>query len=52
MLGFVAEWRVMHTSIPEVPLGLIAEALQRDLNKMEEGPEGLKIEKLVDRWDE
>lgn len=52
MLGFVPEWRVVQGNTPEVTAGPVAEALQRDVDEMEEGPEGLRIERLVDRPDE
>lgn len=48
MLGFEPEWKVM----PEAAQGFIEEAVQGDVNEMEEGPEGLRIERLMDKRDE
>lgn len=54
MLGFVPEWRITnpHRNIPGVLPGFIKEALQEDVNEIEEGPEGLSIERLVGKEDE
>lgn len=56
ILGFVPEWKVTHAVAqevtPEGAHGLIEEAIQRDGDEMEEGPERLRIEKLVERRDE
>lgn len=54
ILGFVPEWRITntHRDTPGVPLGFIEEALQEDIDEMEEGPEGLRIERLLDRRNE
>lgn len=51
MLGFVSEWRITktHRDISEVAPGFIQEALWEDVNVMEEGSEGLRIERLIGR---
>ena len=54
MLGFVPEWRITktHRDTSEVPPRFIEKALQEDVDEMEEGLEGLRIEKLIDRRNE
>lgn len=54
MLGFVPEWRVTKThkdSQKEVP-DVEEEALKEDVDMMEKGPYGLRIERLVDGREE
>lgn len=54
MLGFVPEWKITKTKKdePEMVPGAMEEALQEDFNVMEEGPDGLKIERLVGEREE
>ena len=49
MLGFVPEWKITrtHRDLPEAVHGVIEEALQEDIDVIEEGLDGLRIERLV-----
>lgn len=51
MLGFVPKSKItkIHKDTTEVTPGVIEEASQEDVDVMEEGPDGLRIEKLVNR---
>lgn len=55
MLVCVLEWKVTHPDAqgitPEVAHEFIEEAVQGDMDEMEEGPEQSRIERLVDRRD-
>ena len=53
MLRFVPEWKILHKSGHEVILDITnettREATSRKVSKMEERPEGLRIERMIDR---
>lgn len=49
MLGFVPEWKItkIHRDTTEIALGVMEKASQEDVDAMEEGSDGLRIERLV-----
>ena len=56
MLGFVPKWKIteksVHEVIPDITNETTQKATQEEVYKIEEGPEGLKIERPIDRKEE
>ena len=56
MLGYVPEWKVisreMQEFIPGITPETIREATLGEVEELEEGPDGLKIERMIDRREE
>ena len=48
MLGFVPQWKVTHGDAQGIAQGAMREAAQEEVEEIEEGPEGLKIERMID----
>lgn len=52
MLGFVPKWKVMQRHVketwPDIRHGATQEAIQMEVEEIEEGPEGLLIERMMD----
>ena len=53
MLGFVPKWKVTHRNTkqvaPDITHETTREATPGEIYEIEEGPEGLRIEKIIDR---
>ena len=53
MLGFVPEWKVTHKNahevIPDITNETTQEATPGEVYEIEEGPKGLRIERMIDR---
>ncbi len=56
MLGFVPEWKIKqrsaHKVIPDIMNETTREAAPGEIYEIEEGPEELKIERMIDRREE
>ena len=53
MLGFVPKWKVMQGHVkktrPDIRHGATREAIQLEVEEIDEGPEGLLIERMMDQ---
>ena len=56
MLGFVPEWKVTRGNaqeiMPDITHGTMREATPGEVEEIEEGPEELRIEEMIDRREE